>query len=80
MRRESGILATTERIPAYGGFQLPRNVLEEMARRLNSQMTPMRLFHDARELVRPENVRAWVQQRPDGEYELRVEFDIEEEA
>src|SRR5262249_19772727 len=52
----------------------------EIARRLNSQTTPMRLSHDARESVRAENVSAWVQQRPDGEYELRVAFDVEEEG
>jgi hypothetical protein len=40
----------------------------------------MRLFHDAREPLRVENVDAEIRQRPDGEYQLWVEFDVEEEG
>jgi hypothetical protein len=40
----------------------------------------MRLSHDAREPLYAENVDAEIRQRPDGEYQLWVEFDVEEEG
>jgi hypothetical protein len=80
MRRERERMATTDRISAYGGFRLPREKLEELAQALGSQSVPMRLFHDAREPVYVENVIPEVRERPDGEYELWVEFDVEEEG
>jgi hypothetical protein len=40
----------------------------------------MRLFHDAREPVYVENVDTEIHERPDGEYELWAEFDVEEEG
>jgi hypothetical protein len=78
MKRAETIVATTHRIPAYGGFQLERQTLEEMAQTLNSQSVPMRMFHDPRVPLRVANVDASVRQRPDGEYELRVDFDVDE--
>ena len=80
MRRVRELMATTELIPAYGGFRLPREKLEELARALRSQSVPMRLFHDAREPAYVENVDPEIRERPDGEYELWVEFDVEEEG
>jgi hypothetical protein len=80
MRRERGILATTEPIRAYGGIQLSLEVLESMAQRLKSGPVPTRLFHDAREPLYVSNVNAGIRQRPDGKHELWVEFDVEEEG
>lgn len=73
-------MATTDRIPAYGGIRLAPEVLESMAQSLRSQSVPMRLFHDAGQPIEVENVNAKVRQRPDGEHELWVEFDVEEEG
>lgn len=78
MRRERGVLATTDPIPAYGGIRLSLEALESMAQRLKSGPVPTRLFHDAREPLYVQNVDAEVRQRPDGEHELWVEFDVEE--
>jgi hypothetical protein len=73
-------MATTELIPAYGGTQLSLEELERMAQILRSQSVPMRLSHDAREPLYAENVDTEVRKRPDGEYELWIEFDVEEEG
>jgi len=80
VRRERQVLATTDPIPAYGGIQLALEALESMAQTLTSQSVPMRLFHDAREPLYVEHVATEIRQRHDGEYELLVEFDIEEEG
>ena len=80
MRRERAVLATTDQIPAYGGIRLAPEALESMALSLRSQSVPMRLFHNAGEPVYVENVDAEIRQRPDGEYELWAEFDVEEEG
>ena len=80
MRREKQVMATTDQIPAYGGFRLEPDDLESLAQSLRSQSVPMRLFHDAREPLYVENVDAEIRQRPDGEYQLWVEFDVEEEG
>jgi hypothetical protein len=40
----------------------------------------MRLFHDAREPLHVENVETEIRQRSDGDFELWVEFDVEEEG
>jgi len=80
MRRERRVLATTDQIPAYGGIRLAPEALESMAQSLRSQSVPMRLFHDAGQPIEVENVDAEIRQRPDGEYELWVEFDVEEEG
>lgn len=47
---------------------------------LRTQGIPARLFHDAREPLRVENVTAEVRERDDGEYELRMEFDADEDG
>jgi len=73
-------MATTELIPAYGGIQRSREELEAIAQVLRSQSIPARLFHDAREPLYVDNVDAGVQERADGEYELWIEFDAEEEG
>jgi hypothetical protein len=80
MRREKHVVATTDQIPAYGGFRLEPEDLELLAQSLMSQSVPMRLSHDAREPLYVENVDAEIRQRPDGEYQLWVEFDVEEEG
>jgi hypothetical protein len=80
MRRERDVMATTAPNPAYGGVRLPPETLETLAQTLRSQSVPMRLFHDARQPVYVENVDAAVRVRPDGEHELWVEFDVEEEG
>ncbi len=80
MRRKRRVLATTDPIPAYGGFRLELENLESLAQSLRSQSVPMRSFHDAREPLYVENVDAEIRQRPDGEYQLWVEFDVEEEG
>jgi hypothetical protein len=81
MRHERGLLATTDPIPAYGGIQLALEALESIAQTLNSGApVTTRLFHDAREPLHIENVSAEVRQRGDGEHELWIEFDVEEEG
>lgn len=74
------VIATTERIPAYGGVRLSKKMLEQLAESLNEDVTGMTLNHDPRRPMRVENVMASVRQRDDGEFEVWAEFDVDELA
>jgi hypothetical protein len=73
------VLATTEHVQSYGGFQLTLEGLQSMRQALMTQTVQARLFHDARYPLRVENVKAEIEQRADGEYALWLEFDADEE-
>ena len=60
--------------------QLSLENLESMRQELVTQTVQMRLSHDVRRPLHVENVKAEVEQRADGEYELWVEFDADEEG
>jgi hypothetical protein len=79
MRHIRATLATTDRIPAYGGFRLSLQDLETILDELKTGAVQTRLFHDSRRPLRVENVEASIEQRLDGEYALRIEFDADEE-
>jgi hypothetical protein len=79
MRRIREPLATTERIPAYGGFRLSVEDLETILGELKAGATETRLMHDSRRPLHVENVEASIEQRPDGEYALWVQFDADED-
>jgi hypothetical protein len=50
-----------------------------MLRSLKAGTVQSRLFHDSRRPLHVENVEASIEQRPDGEYALWVEFDADED-
>jgi hypothetical protein len=79
MRRIRKPLATTDRIPAYGGFRLSLQELETMLEELKTGAVETRLSHDSRRPLDVENVEAGIEQRPDGEYVLWVQFDADED-
>jgi hypothetical protein len=79
MRRIRAPLATTDHIPSYGGVRLSLEHLESMLQSLTAGKVQSRLFHDSRRPLHVENVEASIEQRPDGEYALWVEFDADEE-
>jgi hypothetical protein len=78
MKRVRATLATTDLIPAYGGFRLTLEELESMLKSLNAGTVQSRLFHDSRRPLTVENVEASIEQRPDGEHALWIEFDVDE--
>src|SRR5262249_37594260 len=80
MRRIRATLATTDRIPAYGGFRLSVEELETILDELKAGAVETRLSHDSRRPLHAENVEASIEQRPDGEYALWVEFDADEDG
>jgi hypothetical protein len=80
MRRIRATLATTDRIPAYGGFRLSVEELETILGELKAGAVETRLSHDSRRPLHVENVEASIEQRPDGEYALWVEFDADEDG
>jgi hypothetical protein len=79
MRRIRGTLATTDRIPAYGGFRLSVEELETMLEELTAGAVETRLSHDSRRPLHVENVEAGIERRPDGEYALWVQLDADED-
>jgi hypothetical protein len=79
MRRIRATLATTDYVPSYGGFRLSLQDLELMLDQVTAGAVQTRLFHDSRRPLHVENVEARIEQRPDGEYALRVEFDADED-
>jgi hypothetical protein len=80
MRHIRATLATTERIPAYGGFRLSLQDLETILDELKTGAVETRLSHDSRRPLHVENVKASIERRPDGEYALWVEFDADEDG
>jgi hypothetical protein len=79
MKRIRATLATTDYVLSYGGIRLSLPALESMLQGLTAGTAQTRLFHDSRRPLRVENVEAGIEQRPDGEYALWVEFDADED-
>jgi hypothetical protein len=79
MRRIRATLATTDYVPSYGGVRLSLEALESILKSLQAGTVQTRLFHDSRRPLQVENFGAGIEQRPDGEYALRVEFDADED-
>lgn len=75
-RRVSAVLATTHPIGAYGGIQLGKNVLEQLAEALQTGTLPMVFNHDLRRRMDISNVTAGVRERPDGQWEAWADFDV----
>lgn len=65
-----GTLATTHAIEAYGGIQLPREVLDRLAEQINTDGLPMSQHHDGSRRLRTRNLRATVVSRDDEEFAL----------
>lgn len=78
MVRRDMIVATTQRLEVYGGHQLTREDLEGLAASLRSGI-PVLAQHDARRPIRTENQDAGVRQRDDGEYEVWLSMDVDED-
>lgn len=72
------IVATTNRIEAYGGFQLDRSDLDELAEKLRGGTVPMNVGHDLRRPIRPLVLDAQVRERDDGEAEVWMRLLVDE--
>lgn len=70
-------LATTHPIPAYGGIQLPREILEEVAEAVASGSMPMHFGHDISRPAAVSVVASGVEQLDDGHLAVWAEFDID---
>lgn len=66
-----GIMMTSEAIDAYGGFQVPREILMGIAVSINAGGLPFHVNHRLDHPLRVRDLHAWVQTRPDGINELR---------
>lgn len=65
-----GIMMTSEAIDAYGGFQVPRQVLAQVVGSINSGGLPFHVNHQLDHPLRVRDLHAWVQTRADGIEEL----------
>jgi len=72
------VVATTHKIEPYG-IAVDRTFLESLAARLLADQAPLHLQHDSRERIATRVIRAWVEEGPDGESELRAVYEIDEE-
>ncbi|WP_206447667.1 hypothetical protein [Agrococcus sp. KRD186] len=72
-RKAGGILMTDAPIRAYGGLRIPREALEEFARRVTAGEVSLHAHHDNR--VRMRNLRVDVVDREDGVSMLRFVTD-----
>ncbi|MGN8552105.1 UNVERIFIED_CONTAM: hypothetical protein OHV15_05935 [Microbacterium sp. SLM126] len=72
----SGIMMTTERIGAYGGFKLDRMDLEHAAASIKANGLPMHLEHDLSKPLRIRDIDALVETRADGIDVLRFTAEI----
>ena len=72
-RKAGGILMTDAPIRAYGGLRIPRDALEDFARRVTAGEVPLHAHHDNR--VRMRNLRVDVVDREDGVSLLRFVTD-----
>lgn len=66
-----GVMMTSEAIDAYGGFQVPREILMEIAAGIDAGGMPFHVNHRLDHPLRVRDLHAWVQTRPDGIDELR---------
>jgi hypothetical protein len=70
-------LATTHPISAYGGIQLPKPVLDQVAQAVASGTMPMHFAHDISRPLMVSHVEAGIEQLPDGHFAVWAEFDID---
>lgn len=79
MTRREMVVATTHPLEVYGGIRLTVEVLEDIAHSLRSG-APMLAHHDARRPIDTRNPEAGVRQRSDGEYEVWISVEIDDDA
>lgn len=72
-------LATTHPIAAYGGTELPREALEQVARAVAGGSVPMHFEHDISRPVPAAVVASGVEELEDGHFAAWVEFDVDAE-
>ena len=70
-------LATTHPISAYGGVQLPRQVLDQVASAVASGAMPMHFGHDISRPVAVAEVQTGIEQLDDGHFAVWAEFDVD---
>jgi len=70
-------LATTHPISAYGGVQLPRQVLDQVASAVASGAMPMHFGHDISRPVAVADVQTGIEQLDDGHFAVWAEFDVD---
>jgi hypothetical protein len=75
LARKTAILATSERIEAYGGHQLSETVLADFADQMMKPGFVMNLDHDPREPVGAKVIRAWTERHSEGYLLLKAEFE-----
>lgn len=80
MTRVRARLATTHPIPAYGGIELPRQVLDQVAQAVASGAMPMHFGHDISRPVAVSEVEAGVEQLEDGHFAAWAEFNVDAEV
>jgi hypothetical protein len=73
-------LATTHAIPAYGGIQLPKEALDQVAEAIASGALPMHFGHDTSRPVSVSEVESGVEQLEDGEFAVWAEFNVDEDV
>ncbi|MGL5823806.1 MAG: hypothetical protein ACRCYU_03045 [Nocardioides sp.] len=76
-RRVRARLATTHAIPAYGGIQLPKQLLDQVAEALASGTMPMHIGHDISRPIFVSGVEAGVEQLDDGHFAAWAEFNVD---
>ncbi len=74
MKRASIVLTTTHPVAAYGGLQLSREVLVDLAQSLRDGSLPMMLDHDRRRPLRSVVLDSGVRARADGHEEAWAEI------
>lgn len=77
IRRVRARLATTHPIAAYGGLQLPREVLDRVASAVASGAMPMHFGHDISRPVAVTDVQTGIEQLDDGYFAVWAEFDVD---
>jgi hypothetical protein len=73
-------LATTHAVDVYGGLQLGRNVMDDLAAAVKAGDLPMHLNHDIRRPLAVEIVDTGVEELPDGEFAAWAEYLIDEKV
>lgn len=79
LTRKIAIMATSERIDAYGGHQISEDALSEFAAQMMEQGFPMNIDHDPSQRMKSEVIRAWTERHPNGYLVLKAEFEASAE-
>jgi len=74
-----GWLATDSPIPSYGGMRTPREILEELARRVRAGSLPLLAQHDDRTVLHPIIHRVELREKRPGVLGVWVEYEIGEQ-